>query len=222
MDSALLAASSVTPLEIAEALNWRYATKVFDPGRKVLEEDMDLLTEALRLSPSSIGMQPWMFFVVKDVKLRQELRKAAVDQPQVTDASHLLVLCSRKEIDADYFDRVLALEQRELRREVTPLKTFRPVAVSYIESMSIEQRREWMAEQVYIALGFLLSACAMLRIDACPMEAFDRDQADKVLGLDKYGVTSRTLVTIGYRSSRDHHAQDKKVRFPKSEIVVTI
>lgn len=222
MDHALLAASPVTPLEIIEALNWRYATKGFDPDRKVSDDDMNLFLESLRLAPSSIGLQPWKFIVVKDKKLRQELRKAAIDQRQVTDASHLIVLCARKEIDADYVDKMIAFEQRELGYDATMLKGFRPIAVSYIEGMSKEQRKEWMADQVYIALGFLLSACAMLRVDACPMEAFDREQADKLLGLDKHGVTSRTLVAIGYRSFSDRHALDKKVRLPKEDIVVTI
>lgn len=222
MNMPLTASTSVRPEEITEAMHWRYATRVFDKERKVPEEDVRLLTEVLRLSPSSIGLQPWKFILVKDPQLRQRLRNSSLGQAQITDASHLFVLCSLNEMSTSYVDRMIAFEKETLGYPDTMLAAFRPHAIAYIEAMSREQLKEWMAEQTYIALGFLLSACAMLRIDACPMEAFDRGQADKLLQLDKYGVGSRTLVAIGYRSAGDRHAQDKKVRFPIEEVFITI
>jgi nitroreductase len=222
MEHTLLAPHPVAPVDLMEALNWRYATKRFDVERKVSQDDINVLLEVLRLAPSSIGLQPWKFILVEDTEKRKELYKLSLDQSQITDASHLLLLCARNNMDEAYIDKLITYEQKALGYEATMLQAFRPHAVAYIKTMSEHQLKEWMSEQVYIALGFLLSACAMLRIDACPIEAFDRHQTDKLLDLPKLGISSRTLVAIGYRSMQDHHALDKKVRFRKEDIFVSM
>lgn len=218
----LLSPTAIHSTELINALNWRYATKIFDKNKKVPGETIDALLEVLRLSPSSIGLQPWKFILIKDEDVRRQIMDLSMDQSQITDASHLLLLCSLNDMDVKYIDKLITYDKEVCKNDRSAYADFRPHAVDYLNAMSKPQLREWMAEQTYIALGFLLSACAMFRIDACPMEAFDREKTNQLLKLDQYGVNCRTLVAIGYRSTDDHHAFNKKVRFPKEEVIVTI
>ena len=162
----------IRPSLIENALNWRYATKVFDPAKEVPGDIFQLLLESLRLAPSSIGLQPWKFIVIKNKDVRKEMMQLSMKQSQITDASHLVLLCSLTNIDAAYITRLVDLDKK-LNEGHSSLEHHKNLAISYIQSKSKEQLKEWMAEQVYIALGFLLSTCAMLQVDACPMEAFD-------------------------------------------------
>lgn len=179
MESSLATTVINTPL-IIEALNWRYATKIFDRSLKVPDEQMAALTEVLRLSPSSIGLQPWKFIVIRDEKIRKQIQEYSLGQVQITDAPHLLLICSFNDMDVQHIDKLIACDKTASQNEHSAYEDFRPYAISYINGMSREQLKEWMAEQAYIALGFLLSACAMLRIDACPMEAFDREKTNQL------------------------------------------
>lgn len=204
---------------IIEDLNWRYATKIFDPTKKVSEADLKELLEALRLSASSFGIQPWKFVVVTDKKLREELRKNARDQPQVTDASHLIVLCARTNVDENHVKK--HVNEIARTRDVTAhsLKDYESSMAGSVKRKGKEEILEWSIRQVYIALGALLTACAVKRIDACPMEGFDRTAFDRILGLKNESLTSAVLCPVGYRGD-DKHASAKKVRFPQDEIII--
>jgi nitroreductase len=215
----LLTETGIKPILIEKALHWRYATKFFD-DEKVPEDKFELLLESLRLSPSSIGLQPWKFIVVQKRNIRKELFHLSMQQSQMVDASHLILLCSLKKIDAAYINRLIELDKKENEGD-SHLEDFKAYAMSFIESKSKDELREWMAQQVYIALVFLLCTCAMLHVDACPMEAFDHPKANKLLNLSKYGVESRVAVAIGYRSAKDQHARRKKLRWNKGEVIVT-
>jgi nitroreductase / dihydropteridine reductase len=217
----VLTQSGIKPILVENALHWRYATKIFDSHMKVDDEKFELLLETLRLSPSSIGMQPWKFIIVKKKSLRKELYHLSMQQPQMVDASHLIVLCSLKNISASYVNKLVELE-KERNKGISHLEDFIPFALSFIESKSKDELREWMTQQVYIALGFLLCTCALLHIDACPMEAFDQSKANKLLDLSKYGVESRVAVAIGYRSSKDQYSRRNKLRWDKEEVIVTV
>ncbi|HEU4902706.1 MAG TPA: nitroreductase family protein, partial [Flavisolibacter sp.] len=149
------------------------------------------------------------------------LRTLAMNQPQVTDASHLLLLCSRKTVDSAYFDRLIE-QEKEQRDGESVLESFKPMAMAYIGSKEKEALREWLAEQVYIALGFLLLGCAMMQIDACPIEGFDHSKVTRLLNLRKQGVECRVLVAIGYRPERQEYIQQPKIRWPKEEVVITV
>ena len=211
----------IKPLSILNALNWRYATKIFDKNKIVPDDTFELLLESLRLSPSSIGLQPWKFIVVTNKTIRQQMMELSMQQTQITDASHLIVLCSLQTLDERYLDSLIAYEKFQNNGH-SSLEQFETVALSFIKSKSNEQLRQWLAEQVYIALGFLLSACAMLHIDACPMEAFDHGKVNKLLDLHKLGIESRVAVAIGYRAANDEHAKQNKLRWPKKDVVITI
>lgn len=216
-----IAATGIKPVLIQNAMHWRNATRQFDKDRIVPDAKIDLLLETLRLAPSSINLQPWKFVVVKNKTLREGLRELAMDQPQVTDASHLFLLCSLKRIDGAYFDRLVQLE-KEQNQGMSAMESFKPVAMSFIESKTPDGLRQWMAEQVYIALGFLLAACALMHIDACPIEGFDHAKVNKLVDLHKQGIESRVAVAIGYRPEKDEYLTKLKLRWPANEVVITV
>lgn len=208
--------------DILSALHWRYATKQFDPQRKLTPEQLRTLTESARLAPSSYGLQPWKFVVVSNAAVRQQLRAHAYDQPQITDASHLIVLCSLDTLTADYVrhfvDEVAA--QRSTPRE--QLADYEQMLVDFVTSLTPEEARAWMQKQVYIALGTLLTAAAVQQIDACPMEGFEPEKFDEVLQLHEHGVRSAVLCTLGFRMPTDSAAQRQKVRLPHDEVYISV
>lgn len=207
-------------LPIIEALQWRYATKKFDPAKKVSEKDMQELLEAARLAPSSYGLQPWGFVVVTDPAVRKQLRPHAWNQPQVEDASHLIVLCSRTDIDAAYVKRYVQAIAKTRGIPEEPLETYEGMMLGFVKNTTPEELASWAKHQVYLALGILLESAALKRIDACPMEGFDAKRFDDVLGLAKHHLTATVLCTLGYRAPDDHAAALAKVRFAASDVVV--
>jgi nitroreductase len=207
---------------IIEKLNWRYATKVFDPAKKVSEKDFDILLETLRLAPSSFGLQSWKFVVVKNPELREKLVAASWKQSQVKDASHLIVLCAP--ISFDDSNVQAFVDDIVKTRAVTPesVEGYKKVMTDFLKRMNEEQKAQWMKNQIYIALGSLMTVAATMNIDTCPMEGFVPAQYDEILGLTKLGLKSIVVCPVGYRSENDKYATTKKVRFSKSQLVITI
>jgi len=205
---------------MSNSSSWRYATKKFDSSKKISSQDFADLLEVLRFSPSSFGLQPWKFVIVHDPDLRMKLRPYAWDQPQITDADTLLVFCALKNIDEkyvkDYAD--LIAEIRGVTRE--SVLGYEQKMVASLKAKSPEAISQWMKNQVYIALGVFLSECAHRKIDACPMEGFDAEKFDEILDLPQQGLESVVLCAIGYRSTDDHFADLKKVRFDKNEVFI--
>ena len=203
-----------------EDLNWRYATKKFDTSKKISKQEFTELLEALRLSPSSYGLQPWKFVIVLDPLLRNRLRPHARNQPQITDADTLIVFCVLKSMDEGYVkhyvDRIAQV--RGVTKE--SILGYEQVMVDSLKGMSPDAILQWMKRQVYIALGFFLNECAHRKIDACPMEGFEPQKFDEVLELSKEGLESVVLCTIGYRAVDDHYAELQKVRFNENEIII--
>lgn len=204
---------------LLSALQWRYATKAFDAQKKVSDDDLAELLEALRLSPSSYGLQPWRFIVVSDPELRVRLKGHAWNQGQVSDASHLIVLCGRKDLPPEYIDDYIADMAAQRGASVESLAGFRELLLNATGSRTPEGVREWSARQVYIALGFLLAACAEKGIDSCPMEGFDAAAFEKELGLTDTPWHPVVLCPIGYRAAGDAHATRKKVRFSADQVI---
>lgn len=201
-------------------LNWRYATKKFDSSKKIPEQELTDLLEALRLSPSSCGLQPWKFVIIHDPVLRRKLRPHAHHQVQVTDADTLIVFCNLKTMDEDYVKRYV--ERMAKVRGVTKesLSGYKQMMIALIKGKGPEAISHWMKNQVYIALGFFLNECAHRKIDACPMEGFDPKKFDEILELPQAGLESVVLCTIGYRAVDDPYALVKKVRFEKDEVLI--
>lgn len=209
------------PTLIEHALHWRQATKQFDPAKIIADNKFDLLLESLRLAPSSLNMQPWKFIVVKNKTVRRKIFRLSLNQKQILDASHLVLLCNRRTVNAAYFNRIVA-QEKNIRKGVSDLEAARPFALALIESKTPEELREWMAQQVYIALGFLLFSSSLMHIDACPIEAFDHSKLDTLLDLHKKGIESRVLVVLGHRTDEAAHEPSLKIRREREDVLITV
>jgi nitroreductase/dihydropteridine reductase len=201
-----------------ESLRWRYATKKFDPAKKLSDAEMADLLESARLSASSFGLQPYKIVLVADPAVRAKVREHAWNQSQVTDASHLVAFCPMKTIDADYVKKYVDIIAATRGIPAESLTGFHDMMVGSIAARTPEQLAAWLRCQAYIAVGFLLSAAAAGGIDACPMEGFDPAHVDVDLGLLDENVTSAVLVALGHRADDDASASYAKVRFPKEEL----
>jgi nitroreductase len=209
--------------QLIEQLNWRYATKQFDPRRKIDPADWAALEQSLLLTPSSFGLQPWKFVVVTNPALREKLVPFSWGQRQIADASHLVVFAVKKQLSAQdvesFVDRIA--EVRGVLR--ASLSAYRDMMLGgIVQGMDAASRQTWATRQVYIALGNFLNSAALLGIDACPMEGIEKDKYDEILGLNKQGLSAVVVATAGYRAASDHYASLKKVRFPKQEVIVEI
>jgi nitroreductase len=215
--------TTIEPEQLIHQLNWRYATKQFDPKRKISERDWAALEQALLLAPSSFGLQPWTFIVVKDPAMRAKLLPASWGQSQIVDASHLVVFTSKTNLGESDLDAHLKRIAEVRGVAVESLAGFRAMlAGSLMQGMDAPGRAAWARNQVFIALGILLAGAAALGIDACPMEGFDHAQYDARLGLAEKGLASAAVATLGYRSPADKYAVAPKVRFPKEQVFIEI
>lgn len=207
---------------IIATLNWRYATKQFDATKKLTAEQLNILEEALHLSASSYGLQPWKFIVVSNPDVRLKLRAAAFNQPQITDASHLIVLAVKKTMDEAYVNSHIANLAKTREVTIESLAPYRARMLGSFTGKTPQMILDWATSQVYLALGTLLTVAAVEKIDVCPMEGFDNTKFDAILGLDKLGVQSAVLAAVGFRSTTDSFAQAAKVRWPKDQVIVTV
>jgi nitroreductase len=204
------------------ALQWRYATKQFDADRKIDTETWNAIEQSLILTPSSFGLQPWKFLVVNDPAIRSELRTASWNQPQVTDASHLVVLTTRTDLTQNDID---AWINRMAEVQGCPTENFATLAgmiSGFSSSMSTDDRRAWNSRQVYIALGQLMTTAAMLGIDSCPLEGIDPAAYDRALGLENSGYATVVACALGYRDPSDKYAAAPKARFDRSRVIAHV
>ncbi|MCX6846919.1 MAG: NAD(P)H-dependent oxidoreductase [Verrucomicrobia bacterium] len=211
--------STTSTTSVLNALQWRYATKQFDATRKIDAEHWNAIEESLILTPSSFGLQPWKFLVVGDPAIRGELRAASWNQPQVTDASHLVVLTTRTDLTQSDID---AWINRMAEVQGCPTENFAPLAgmiSGFSLSMSADARRAWNSRQVYIALGQLMTTAAMLGIDTCPLEGIDPAAYDRSLGLENSGYATVVACALGYRDPADKYAAAPKARFDRSRVI---
>lgn len=211
------------PLEpdaLLRQLRWRYAVKKFDPARKIEAATWAALEEALVLTPSSYGLQPWKFVVVQDPALREQLLPISYQQRQVVDASHLVVFCIRKHLARADVERYVARTAEVRGVAVDALAKFRDVMVrDVVDGARSLVANQWAANQVFIALGTFMTAAALLGIDTCPMEGFEPPKYDQALGLAARGLASAVVCAAGYRAADDKYAAIPKVRFPLDEVV---
>lgn len=208
--------------QIIDDLNWRYATKAFDPEKKVSKEDLETLLEALRLTPSSFGLQPWAFVVVETQEILEQLLPVSWNQQQVTQASHTFVLCRKESMDEAYVDRYIADLCEKRGMKVEDMGGLSKVIKDFLSKHSEESLKQWMSDQVYIALGQLMTVAATMKIDACPMEGFDSNGYDEILGLKEKGLSSVVVCPVGYRASDDKYATLTKIRWELDDLVVRI
>lgn len=211
---------SIPSSQLLDALRWRYATKAFDANRKISAEVWSAIEESLVLSPSSFGLQPYRFLVIKDPATRERLLPHAWGQRQVVDASHFVVLASRTQVTEAEIDTFIARIARTRGVTSESLASYRGMMTGMLLSDGFKPLvPHWTARQAYIALGNLLTSAALLGVDACPMEGFVPAEFDQVLGLRAQGLAVVVCCALGYRHADDKYAIAPKVRFPKSELV---
>ena len=207
---------------IIENLNWRYATKKFNPEKKIAKSDLDILKESVRLSASSYGLQPYQVILLENEDLREQVKAVAWNQAQITEASDVLIFANITDPGTtevqDYISNMATV--REIP-EVS-LKGFADMMNNAVGNLTPEAKENWTAKQTYIALGTLLSAAADLKIDATPMEGFDRDAVNKILDLPEKGLSATLIVTLGYRHENDVTQHLKKVRKSNEELFITL
>ena len=209
-------------MPLLEALKWRYATKAFEADKKVPQEQVDQILEAGNLAPTSYGLQPFKFVVVENKPLQEQLVPHSYDQNQVAEASHLIVIAVRTDIDVDYVNDYASRIESARELPEGAVEGYRNMMVGSVSGMSDSDKKTWSTKQAYIALGMMLAEAASLGIDSCPMEGFLPDQYDAVLGLTEQKLRSVVLLPIGYRSESDKNQHAKKVRWALSEIVVKL
>jgi nitroreductase len=213
----------ISATQLLDQLKWRYATKRFDPSRKISSEDWSALEDALRLSPSSGGLQPWKFIIVSDPATREKLVPASSGQSQITDASHLVVFSIVTDFGEAEVDAHLERTAEIRGIEVESMSGFRSMLIGgIIDAMDPIARRSWAANQAFIALGNLLTSASLLGIDACPMGGFVPEQYDTILDLKSKGLAAVVICTLGYRSAADPYANLPKVRFEKADMFIRI
>jgi nitroreductase len=210
----------LSPADVLRQLQWRYAVKRFDASRRIQADAWAVLEQALHLSPSSFNLQPWKFVVVEDSALREQLRAASWNQPQVTDASHFVVFAGLRTASATDVDRMIAATAAA--RGVAPeaLARYRQVIVDFVEKgWAANELAGWNARQVYIALGQFMTAAAMLGIDTSPLEGIDCAAYDRLLGFDGTRHLALCACAAGYRAADDTGASADKVRYPFGEML---
>ncbi len=208
--------------EIISKLRWRYATKKFDPNKILSEAKLEILKEAFNLTATSYGLQPLRLLVLTDPTIKEQLVPISMDQLQVKDASHVLIICTEQTVTSKYieahFSRVE--EIRNTPRKI--LDPFEDFLVASFSEMKPEEIDLWMTKQAYLAMGNLLTVCALEGIDACPMEGFEPEKYDELLELHKLGLRSVLVLPVGYRADDDMFADFKKVRRGVKDVVIEL
>ncbi|HEY1847826.1 MAG TPA: NAD(P)H-dependent oxidoreductase [Opitutaceae bacterium] len=208
---------------LTDALRWRYATKKFDATREIPAETWAALEEALLLAPSSYGLQPWKFVVVRDKATKEKLSIAAHNQRQPADCSHFVVFAGRAGLSNEDVDRFIARTAEVRGAPLESLKGYADHIKGSAEGARVSGALDiWMAKQVYIALGQFMASASLLGVDVCPMEGIDRGKFDEILGLPAKGYTTLVAGAAGYRAHDDKYAVAKKVRFRPEDVFIQV
>ena len=205
-----------------QSLNWRYATKKFDANRSLTDAQINQLLEAGNLAASSYGLQPYKLVVIQNQNLQDQLVAHSYNQHQVADASHVIVIAVRTDVDANYISAFSARMEQERGLDAGMLDPYKGMMLGTIGQLSQEDLYQWAAKQAYIVLGTMISAAAQMEIDSCPMEGFVPDQYDQLLDLESKNLRSVLVLPVGYRSEDDAAQHQKKIRMPLEEIVVRV
>ncbi len=208
--------------ETIQKLQWRYATKKFDTSKILSVEKINILKEAFNLTATSYGLQPLKMVCIKNKEVQKQLVPFTMEQQQVADASHVLVLCVETEMTATfietYFNRVVAIRNTP-KAILQPFEKFLKDSFAEKEVADVQQ---WMEKQAYISLGNLLTVCALEKIDACPIEGFEPEKYDDFLQLTQKNLRSVLVLAVGYRAEDDMFADFKKVRRGVDEVVIDL
>ena len=201
---------------IIEALKWRYATDRFTTN-PIPKESFQTIMEAARLSPSSMNFQPWKYISIESSELRQQIFEAGYSQKAIIEAPTLLVLTIPNILTTDNVDNIVKAAAEARNTDTSNLAGYRKMLQGFVEKTAPDEFFDWSRRQAYISLGILLLTAAQLEIDTAPMEGFEPEKVNKILGLTDYSAV--TLIALGYRSAKDTHQTWPKVRFKMEEIL---
>jgi nitroreductase len=207
-------------MALLEKLNWRYAAKKLDPAKKVPQEKLDRILEAIRLAPTSSGLQPYEVFVVSNHDLLQRIQPIAFNQGQVADCSHLLVFAAWDHYTPERINMMFDLTNKERGFTSEGWENYRKMLLSNYPNRPAEVNFEHAARQAYIGMTAGLVAAAFEEVDSTPMEGFDANALDDLLGLRAKGLRSAVIVTLGYREAdKDWLVNLKKVRRARADFI---
>ena len=204
--------------KIIENLNWRYATKEFNPTKKVSAEDLAIIIESFRLTASSFGLQPWKLFIVESQNIKNQLLEHSYYQKQVVDASHVLVFARPTTTSENLVQDFIEDTAKTRGVELESLEEYKQMMLGFLARMDESQYKTWAEKQLYIALGNVLTVLAEMWIDSCAMEGINPTKYDETLGLTEKWYASVFALPIGYRSLKDKYADMKKVRYSTDKI----
>jgi len=205
---------------IIESLKWRYATKIFDINRKLTDNQVNTLKHSISLTASSLGLQPYKIIVVSDHKIKKSLFPHSYNQLQITTASHLFVFCAIEKIDDSYTQEFIKLMSKIQNKSMEDLHGYKSMINNFINNSDDGAKLLWASKQTYIAIGNLLTTCALEETDACPMEGFDAEKYSEILSLKEKGLKVLALVATGFRSKDDKYGIMPKVRKVYSDLFV--
>jgi len=211
-------------LNYIDSLKWRYAAKKYDTTKKVSAEDLDILKEAVRLSVSSVGLQPYKIFIVETQAVKQQLAEAAGGNNKniFADASHLFIFANELNVGGAHVDAFLNNISNQRGVAIEAVSGFGDYINGFLATLTDEQKNVWTAKQAYIALSTLINSAALLKIDATPMEGYDAAKVNEILGLEAKGLNAAVIAAIGYRHEEDAQQHAKKVRKPNEELFITL
>ena len=202
--------------------NWRYATKKFDATKKISADDLEKLKQAIQLSTSSYGLQPYKVLIIENPEIRKQLQPVSWGQSQIVEASHLFIFANIVDVQDNHIDDYMNNMAQTRNLNIQDLKGYSDFMKSKITPLSTEIKSNWTSKQTYLALGNLLNAAAELKIDVTPMEGFEPEKYNEILGLDKLGLNASLVATLGYRHEEDATQHYPKVRKPINELFETI
>tara|TARA_R110000787_G_scaffold59922_8_gene135844 strand:+ start:8353 stop:8991 length:639 start_codon:yes stop_codon:yes gene_type:complete len=207
---------------ILEQLKWRYATKKFDETRKVSSDKIEILKEAFNLTATSYGLQPLKLLVVSNPEIIQELVPMSFNQGQVGNASHIFIICTENKVDRTFIKNYFNLVEKTRNTSREILSSFEEFLIDDFSKKTSEEIKDWATKQAYLALGNLLTVCALEEVDACPIEGFVPTQYDEHLNLSEKALSSVLVMAVGHRAEDDMFSELKKVRRGVDEVVIEI
>lgn len=209
-------------MKLIDALNWRYATKRMN-GQKVPQEKIDNILEAISLSASSMGLQPYTILTIEKEETKKKLQPAAFNQPQIIESSHILIFAAWTDVTEEHVNDYINNIAQIRGVAIESLKEFKASLMGIVHGRTQEQKHEWAARQAYLTLGTAITAAAIEKVDATPMEGFNPEAIDEILGLKEKGLRSVTILALGYRdSNNDFLVNAKKVRREKEKLIIKV
>lgn len=208
---------------IKNALNWRYAAKQFNPEKKINDKQVYQLIETANLTPTSMGLQPFRILLIKNPQNIKGLENATFHQKQISTCSHLIILAARTDLNENFIKEMIQLMEKKRNLQEGDLQDYEKTCINFFKGLkNSNELQHWVDKQIYIVLGNLISACALLQIDSCPMEGFKKTNLDEILNLTEKKLRSVLLFPIGIRTENDFLLHEKKVRFPLEKMLIEL